>query len=145
MRILEKGASADGGLFLPFHPTSLMNCWKFIISSQWLYNEHHGISNHQRLDCSLNHLFRLRSKKTSKFHVTGLCEENSPMTGEFPTQRASNVENDDIIMSELADITRPNIISLLADTMLTSNSVKFSKAGHIVHDLLHSPLTVNCF
>ena len=29
-------------------------------------------------------LFRRRSKKTSKFRVTGLCEENSPVTGEFP-------------------------------------------------------------
>ena len=32
-------------------------------------------------------------KKTSKFRVTGLCEGNSPVTGEFPTQKASNVEN----------------------------------------------------
>ena len=29
---------------------------------------------------------RCRSKKTSKLHVTGLCEENSPVTGEFPAQ-----------------------------------------------------------
>ena len=40
-----------------------------------------------------NVLFRLRSKKTSKLRVTGLCEGNSPVTGEFPTQRASNAEN----------------------------------------------------
>ena len=32
-------------------------------------------------------------KNTSKLRVTGLCEENSPVTGEFPTQRASNAEN----------------------------------------------------
>ena len=32
-------------------------------------------------------------KKTSKLRVTGLCEENSPLTGEFPSQRASNAEN----------------------------------------------------
>ena len=32
-------------------------------------------------------------KKTSKLHVTGLCEGNSPVTGEFPAQRASNTEN----------------------------------------------------
>ena len=36
---------------------------------------------------------RHRSKKTSKLRVTGLCEENSPLTGEFPAQRASNAEN----------------------------------------------------
>ena len=32
-------------------------------------------------------------RKTSKLCVTGLCEGNSPVTGEFPTQRASNEEN----------------------------------------------------
>ena len=32
-------------------------------------------------------------KETSKLRVTGLCEENSPVTGEFPAQRASNAEN----------------------------------------------------
>ena len=34
-----------------------------------------------------------RSKKTSNLHITGLCEGNSPVTCEFPAQRASNVEN----------------------------------------------------
>ena len=33
------------------------------------------------------------SKETSKLRVQGLCEGNSPVTGEFPTQRASNAEN----------------------------------------------------
>ena len=32
-------------------------------------------------------------KKTSKFRATGLCEGNPPVTGRFPSQRASNVEN----------------------------------------------------
>ena len=36
---------------------------------------------------------RRRSKKTSKLRVTGLCEGNSPVTCEFPTQMASNAEN----------------------------------------------------
>ena len=38
---------------------------------------------------------RCRSKKISKFRVTGLCRGNS-LTGEFPAQRASNAENDSI-------------------------------------------------
>ena len=33
------------------------------------------------------------AKKTSKLCITGLCEENSPVTSEFPAQRASNMEN----------------------------------------------------
>ena len=36
---------------------------------------------------------RRRSKKTAKLRVTGLCEGNSPVTGEFPAQRASKAEN----------------------------------------------------
>ena len=36
---------------------------------------------------------RRRSKKTSKLRVTGLCAWNSPATGEFPAQMASNTEN----------------------------------------------------
>ena len=35
---------------------------------------------------------RRRSKKTSKVRLTGLCAGNSPVTGEFPTQMASNAE-----------------------------------------------------
>ena len=31
-------------------------------------------------------------KKTSKLRVTGLCAVNSPVTGEFPAQMASNAE-----------------------------------------------------
>ena len=40
---------------------------------------------------SLNRLFRCRSKKTSKIRVTGLCEGNSPVTGEFCSQRTRPV------------------------------------------------------
>ena len=59
---------------------------------QW-HNECDDILNHQSHDCFLNCLFRCRSTKTSKLRVTGLCAGNSPVTGEFPAQRASNVEN----------------------------------------------------
>ena len=41
----------------------------------------------------LKRLFRRRSKKTSKLRVTGLCVGNSPGTGDFPAQMASNAEN----------------------------------------------------
>ena len=45
--------------------------------------------------------WRGKSKKISKFRVTGLCAWNSPVTGEVPTQRASDAEMfpfDDVIM-----------------------------------------------
>ena len=59
----------------------------------WRHNGHDNVSNHQPHDCLLNRLFRRRSKKTSKLRVTGLCAGNSPGTGEFPAQMASNAEN----------------------------------------------------
>ena len=59
----------------------------------WRYNERDGVSNHQPHDCLHNCSFRCTSKKTSKLHITGLCEENSPVTSDFPAQRASNAEN----------------------------------------------------
>ena len=81
-----------------------------VIASSWLRDEwalrwrHNGrdsISNHQPRHCLLNRLFRRRSKKTSKLRVTGLCVGNSPGTGEFPAQMASNAKMppiDDVIM-----------------------------------------------
>ena len=64
-----------------------------LFSLQWRHNQRDGVSNHQPHDCLLNRLFRRRSKKTSKLCVTGLCAGNSPVTSEFPTQKASNAAN----------------------------------------------------
>ena len=77
---------------------SVMSCTSINIiilpqSLQWGHNERDGVSNHQPHGCLLNRLFRRRSKKTSKLRLTGLCAGNSPATGEFPAQMASNAEN----------------------------------------------------
>ena len=63
------------------------------ITLQWRHNGGDGVSNHQPHDWLLNRLFMRRSTKTPKLRVTGLCEGNSPVTGEFPAQRASYAEN----------------------------------------------------
>ena len=77
------------------------------VALRWRHNGHDGVSNHQPHHCLLNRLFGCRSNKTSKPRVTGLCAGNSPGTGEFPAQMASNAENvsyeimfpfDDVIM-----------------------------------------------
>ena len=76
-------------------------CWalpwlhyQFLLDSlRWRHNGQDSVSNHQPYYCLLNRLFRRRSKKTSKLRVTGLCAGNSPGTGEFPAQMASNAEN----------------------------------------------------
>ena len=48
----------------------------YLFSLQWRHNGRDSVSNHQTHDCLLNRLFRRRSKKTSKLHVTGLCAGN---------------------------------------------------------------------
>ena len=83
--------------FLAF-PAGLVN-WKWSnrmfvpVSLQWRHTGLVGVSNQQPNNCLLKRLFRRRSKKTSKLRVTGLCVGNSPVTGEFPAQMASNAEN----------------------------------------------------
>ena len=62
-------------------------------SLRWRHDGLDSVSNHQPHDCLLNRLFRRRSQKISKLHVTGLCAGNSPVTGEFPAQMATNAEN----------------------------------------------------
>ena len=53
---------------------------KLTVLWQWRDNDLDGVSNHQPHDCLLNCLFRIRSKKTSKLRITGLCVRNSPVT-----------------------------------------------------------------
>ena len=67
--------------------------WMEHLPLRWRHNGRDGVSNHQPHDCLLDSLFGLRSKKTSTSRVTGLCVGNSPVTGEFPAQKASNAEN----------------------------------------------------
>ena len=62
-------------------------------SLQWRYNGRVGVSNHQPHGCLLNRLFGRRKEKTSTLRDDGLCAGNSPVTGEFPAQMASNAEN----------------------------------------------------
>ena len=64
--------------------------WKTL---HWRHNGRDSVSHHHLYDCLLNRLFRRRSKKTSKQRVTGLCVGNSPGTGEFSAQMASNARN----------------------------------------------------
>ena len=73
--------------------------WQYTL--QWRHNGRDGVSNHQPHDILINRLFRRRSKETPKLRVTGLCVGNSPATGEFPAQMASNAEMfpfDDVII-----------------------------------------------
>ena len=69
-------------------------------------------------------------QKTSKLRVTGLYAGNSPMTGEFPAQRASNAELfpfDDVIMGEPV-----SVISLLAEIDSTAPLLKYDAYLYLV-------------
>ena len=91
-----------------FHLKFMMTPWHGQVNPlQWRHKWRDGVSNHQPHDCLLNRLFKRRSKKTSKLRVTGLCAGNSPGTGEFAAQMASNAENVSIWW-------RHHLISLLA-------------------------------
>ena len=72
------------------------------------HNERDGASNHRRLHCLLNCWFRRRSKKTSKLCATGFCVGNSPVTGEFPAQKASNTEKCFHLMTSSCDFSLHN-------------------------------------
>ena len=70
----------------------------------WRHNDSDGVSNHQPHDCLLDRLFGRSSKKTSKLRVIGLCEGNSPVTGEFPHKgpvTRKMFRFDDVIMNSM--------------------------------------------
>ena len=58
-------------------------------SNRCRHNESDGVSNLQPHHRLLNRFFR----RKSKLRVTGLCDGNSPVTGELPARRTSNAEN----------------------------------------------------
>ena len=70
-----------------------------IYNTWWCVLQYHcndiimGAMASQITTLTVVYLCRRRSKNTSKLRVTGLCEGNSPVTGEFPAQMASNAEN----------------------------------------------------
>ena len=108
-------------------------CRSFSNTLQWRHNEHNCVSNRQPHDCLLNRLFRRRSMKTSKPRATGLCVGNSPVTGEFPAQMASNAENVSIWWRhhEPVDVTKDVLVSCVA-VIARSSSSSCLHSSHIV-------------
>ena len=89
------------------------------------HNESDGVSNHQPYDCLLISLFRHTSKKTSKLCITGICEVNSPLTGEFRAQMAVTREMvpfDDVIIN-FESRTGMLFIHFLPQKMATTNQI----------------------
>ena len=85
-----------GSRRVKLHATSVSFAWCVVCDSalQWRHNGRDCVSNHLPHDCLLNRLSRLRSKKTSKLRVTGLCAGNSTGPVNSPHKwLASNAEN----------------------------------------------------
>ena len=101
------------------------------VALQSRHKERDRVSNHQILDCLLNHLFMRRSKKTSNLCVTGRCEGNPPVIGGFPSQRPVTRKTfpfDDVIMEGLLAVnisTCPAAIHV-GDSVTRATSPLFS-------------------
>ena len=109
---------------IPDYINSCISDDQLRVPLQWRHNGRDDVSNHQRLDCLLNRLFRRRSKKTSKPHVTGLCDGNPPVTGEFPARGASHMENVSIWWRHHAYIRTPS-----THLKWSSNGIEYSSTA----------------
>ena len=107
-------------------------------SLRWRHNGHDGVSNHQPQDCLLNSLFGRRSKKTSKFRVTGLREgiHRGPVNSQhkWPVTRKM-LPFDDVIMRRIISRSVPG----LANDSLCGDGgfyfvVIFSSSIHLHHN-----------
>ena len=90
---------------------------------QWRRNEPDGVSNHQPHDCLLNGFIQAQIKQTSKLRVAGLCEGNSPVTGEFPALRASNAENIPLMTSSCHNETSGHWSTVCDDNITIQNKL----------------------
>ena len=104
-------------------------------SLQWHHNERDGVSDHRCLDCLLGRLFRRRSKKTAKVRITGLCKGNPPVTGGFPSQRASNAANVSIWW-------RHHVTDAHTCHQASRTQFKILSSGRVWTD---TPLSTNCW
>ena len=105
------------------------------ITLRWRHNEWDGVSNHQPHDCLLNCLSGRRSKKTSKPRVTGLCVGNSPVTGEFPAQMASNAETVSIWWRH--HVLRISIVRIIVSPFPTQTSYYLTHFTDVLHKRQH--------
>ena len=78
------------------HGTYTVHTIKISSSLQWRHNGRHGVANHQQLDGLFNYLLWSTSKKHRSSGLLALCEGNSPVTGDFPAQKASDAEKGSI-------------------------------------------------
>ena len=114
---------------------------------QWRHNERDGDSNHQAHDCLFNHLFRRWWKKTSKLRVTGRCEGNSPVTGEFPAQGPVTRKMfpfDDVIMKVYGTFSPRTSFVQYVTNNYGLNTLRPRQNGHHFPDDIFKWIFFNC-
>ena len=95
----------------------------------------------------LSRLFGRSSKKTSKLRVTGLCAGNSPGTGEFPAQKASNAENVSIWWRNHGSERRLIIWSNYQSSVVPVDWIIIDwgkDLSPVLHKPLHEPMLTCC-
>ena len=94
----------------------MLRLWSNFNALQWRHNGCDSVSNHQPHH-KISGLFRRRSKKTSKLHVTGLCagKSSGPVNSphKWPVTRKMS-PFDDVIMGSLA---KSSVAGLLHPTV----------------------------
>ena len=103
-------------------------------SLQWRHDGRESVSNHQPHDCLLNRLFRYRSKKTSKFSITGLCAGNSPASIWWRHHGDLGCEN---VVWPHQDITEP--MSTVKELVKLKSIIIIFIQGNVVHLNMLSP------
>ena len=126
-------------LQIAWHCSRCCYCWWWW-SLRWRHNGCDSVSNHQPRECLLRRLIRRTSKKTSKLRVTGLCAGNSPETGEFPAQMASNAENVSVWWRHHVVIIMIMvvIITLVLNMITSSNGNIFRVTGPLCREFTQS-------
>ena len=119
----------------------------WFMTLQWRHNGHDGISIHQPHNYLLNCLFR-------KHQITGPYAGNSPVTGEFPAQMATNAKNVSIWWRHHAYIRHnytipintiylpwlllsPLILLPISSVRYLLDNVHISPEGIFMHQVIH--------
>ena len=102
-------------------------------SNRWLRAVTPLLTHWSHNSLALSHYHKMlwiASKKTSKLCVTGLCAGNSPVTGEFPAQMASNAETFSIWWRH--HVTSFYLLSLIHTDWKNPNLNTYQVRRHII-------------
>ena len=111
----------------------------------WTSHEREDVSNHLQFDCLVNNLFRLTDGRIyPSSRMTAFGEGNPPVTGGFPSQRASNAETiswrhrittSPCRLCLFAGITYDQFVTLMTPKMLTKDDDEEIRQTFVAFDI----------